>query len=214
MNIKHKFLYILRVSQQVVLETRRRSGNLRVYSILQYLCFDLCSVSKLLLIKIYLGLNIFLYITTRLQSLTFLPSVGLRLSKLCSYMGSHNSDIPEKAGSIADFISSIIFIQIRILFYLLYEFRNLRRQEPRIYFCTEHRDDLNRSCWFVSLFLNHTCAIYYVVFDCQNLLRNDGVYFASVRYKQYICLTYSKVIHLDIPVYTTKNYAIFKVTSG
>jgi len=34
MNIKHKFLYILRVSQQVVLETRRRSGNLRVYSIL------------------------------------------------------------------------------------------------------------------------------------------------------------------------------------
>jgi len=40
-------------------------------------------------------------------------------------MGSYNSGIPEKAGWIADFISRITFMQIRILFYLLYEFRKL-----------------------------------------------------------------------------------------
>ena len=58
------------------------------------------------------------------------------------------------------------------------------------------------------------CVIYYVVFDCQNLLRDEGVYFASVRYKEYICLTGSKVIHLDIPVHTTKNIQSIEVTSG
>jgi len=58
------------------------------------------------------------------------------------------------------------------------------------------------------------CAIYYVVFDCQKLLRNEGIYFASVPYKEYIRLTDSKVIHLDIPVHTTKNYTTFEETSG
>jgi hypothetical protein len=61
-------------------------------------------------------------------------------------MGSHNSGIPEKAVRITDFISRIIFMQIRILFYLLYEFRKLGSQEPQIYYLTEHSDDLNPFC--------------------------------------------------------------------
>jgi hypothetical protein len=81
MNIKHKFFYILRVSEELGLETRLRSENVRFYNILLYMFLNLYFVSKLLLIKIYLAPNIFLYITTRIQSLTFLPSVGLNLSK-------------------------------------------------------------------------------------------------------------------------------------
>jgi hypothetical protein len=51
--------------------------------------------------------------------------------------------------------------------------------------------------------------MYYAVFDCQNLLGNEDLYFESVRYKEDTFLTDSKVIHLDIPIHTTKNYTNF-----
>jgi hypothetical protein len=58
------------------------------------------------------------------------------------------------------------------------------------------------------------CAVYYAVFDCQNLLRKESGYFGSVWYKADIFRTGSKVIHLDIPVYMTKNNSTFSSNVG